>query len=245
MVKQKVFVGTSGWSYDWNPDGFDWYIKNSGLNSVELNASFYRFPFRNQVYSWARKTPKGFRWAIKVSRIVTHVYKMSSKAVNTFNKFADLFKPLEESIDFYLFQLPPFIEPSQSTIRNMERFFKDVEISEKAAVEWRNVKWFSGEWEEWASERGLTIVSVDSPDLPRHIFNTTGTVYLRMHGRTSWYSHNYAMKELNEILENVLEASPKRIYVFLNNNHYMLENARAMLRIFKNIMIEKEARSKR
>ncbi|MEM2607794.1 MAG: DUF72 domain-containing protein [Thermoproteota archaeon] len=237
-LKQKIFIGTSGWSYDWNPNGFDWYVKNSGLNSVELNASFYRFPFRNQVYSWARKTPSRFRWAVKVSRIVTHVYRMSSKAVKTFNKFTDLFKPLEKNIDFYLFQLPPFMEPSQNTIRNIERFFKEVEIVEKAAVEWRNVKWFSGEWEEWASERGITIVSVDSPNLPRHIFNTTGTVYLRMHGRSSWYSHNYTANELNEVVKKVIEAKPKRIYVFLNNDHYMIDNAKTILKIFENIMVE-------
>lgn len=227
----KVFVGTSGWSYDWNPNGFDWYVEKSGLNSIELNASFYRFPFRNQVYSWTRKTPKSFRWAVKVSRIVTHIYRMSFKAVNTFNKFTTIFKPLEESIDYYLFQLPPFIEPNQSNVRNIEKFFKKVGIYEKAAVEWRNQKWFSGEWEEWASSMGLTIVSVDSPDLPRHIFNTSGTVYLRMHGRSSWYSHNYTEEELKEVVGNIFESKPNRIYVFMNNDHYMIENARRILKM--------------
>ncbi|RLI98826.1 MAG: DUF72 domain-containing protein, partial [Candidatus Aenigmatarchaeota archaeon] len=69
----QVFVGTSGWAYGWNPNGFDWYIKNSGLNSVELNASFYRFPFPNQVKSWARKTKEfnpSLRWSIKVNRLI-------------------------------------------------------------------------------------------------------------------------------------------------------------------------------
>lgn len=232
-MKPRVFIGTSGWSYGWNPDGFDWYVKNSGLNSVELNASFYRFPFRNQVYAWSRKTPKGFRWVIKVSRIVTHIYRMSFKAVNPFNKFTSLFKPLEENIDYYLFQFPPFIEPSQNVLRNIDKFFTKVEIAEKAAIEWRNLKWFSGEWEEWASSKGLTVVSVDSPDLPRYIFNTTGTVYLRMHGRSSWYSHNYTMQELEETMKNILEAKPRRIYVFMNNNHYMIDNARAILKMFQ------------
>ncbi|MEM2358961.1 MAG: DUF72 domain-containing protein, partial [Nitrososphaerota archaeon] len=35
------FVRTSGWLYDWNSGGtLDWYLANSGLNAVELNASF-------------------------------------------------------------------------------------------------------------------------------------------------------------------------------------------------------------
>ncbi|MBO3755303.1 MAG: DUF72 domain-containing protein [Candidatus Brockarchaeota archaeon] len=230
---RNIFVGTSGWSYDWNPDGFDWYVNNSGLNSVELNASFYRFPFSSQVYSWSRKTPRGFRWVVKVNRMVTHVYRMGSKAVSVFNRFASLFKPLEGSMDYYLFQLPPFVEPSQNTVRNIERFFAKTGVAEKAAVEWRNSKWFSGEWEEWASSRGLTIVSVDSPDLPRHVFNTTGTVYLRMHGRSSWYSHNYTVEELEEVVLKVLASKPKRIFIFLNNNHYMLNNARMLLKMLR------------
>lgn len=232
MRSSNVFVGTSGWSYDWNPNGFDWYARNSGLNSVELNASFYRFPFRNQVYSWSRKTPEGFRWTIKVSRIITHVYRMGFKAISVFNKFASLFKPLEDKIDYYLFQLPPFVEPSRNTIRSIERFFTEVGVAEEAAIEWRNNKWFSGEWEEWASDRGLTVVSVDSPDLPRHVFNTAGTVYLRMHGRSSWYSHNYTVGELKEVVRNVLASKPRRIYVFMNNDHFMLSNAQTILKIF-------------
>ena len=51
----QLYVGTSGWSYDWNADGFDWYMKNSNLNSAELNASFYHFPFLNMISSWNSK----------------------------------------------------------------------------------------------------------------------------------------------------------------------------------------------
>jgi uncharacterized protein YecE (DUF72 family) len=44
----KVFVGTSGWYYEWNVDKtLDWYIANSGLNGIKLNASFYHFLFPN------------------------------------------------------------------------------------------------------------------------------------------------------------------------------------------------------
>jgi uncharacterized protein YecE (DUF72 family) len=48
----KVLVETSGWFYDWYDDGtLDWHVERSGLNVVELNASFYRFPFPNMVGS--------------------------------------------------------------------------------------------------------------------------------------------------------------------------------------------------
>jgi len=58
----EIFVGTSGWMYSWNKGGnFDWYIQNSNLNAVELNASFYRFPFPNQIIGWSKKG-RNLRW---------------------------------------------------------------------------------------------------------------------------------------------------------------------------------------
>jgi len=54
----KALVGTSGWLYDWNEGGdLRWYVENSGLNAIELNASFYRFPFPSQVKGWSRRAP--------------------------------------------------------------------------------------------------------------------------------------------------------------------------------------------
>lgn len=98
----KFFVGTSGWYYDWNNDlNLDWYINNSRLNAVELNASFYRFPFPNQIKSWVRKGSH-LRWAIKVSRLITHQFKFSEKSIEAWQRFYDLFSVMEDLIDYYL-----------------------------------------------------------------------------------------------------------------------------------------------
>ncbi|MGC8662299.1 MAG: DUF72 domain-containing protein [Candidatus Micrarchaeia archaeon] len=96
-----VYVGTSGWSYSWNSGGsFDWYVANSGLNAVELNASFYKFPYPNQIKHWASIGYK-FVWSIKVNRIITHQYMLSRGSYAILRKFIDLFSPLEKSIKFY------------------------------------------------------------------------------------------------------------------------------------------------
>ena len=188
----EVRIGVSGWSYAWNPNGFDWFIRNSGLNTVELNASFYRFPFPNQVKSWVKKTEEmnpELKWSIKVNRLITHIFKFSKRALVTWKKFEKLFEPLNEFIDFYLFQLPPSVTPSMA--ERIESFFKEVKLNERFALEWRNIRWFDDEWVGWARKLGLTLVSVDAPDLPREIFNTNSIVYVRMHGRTFWYFHYY------------------------------------------------------
>ncbi|MEM2490920.1 MAG: DUF72 domain-containing protein [Candidatus Bathyarchaeia archaeon] len=221
------FVGTSGWLYSWNPGGsLDWFAKASGLNAVELNMSFYRFPSPRAVESWALKG-KGLRWAIKANRLITHSCRLKGKALGLWERFHGLFAPLEPSIDFYLFQLPPSITPASKGA--IEAFAEATGLRERFALEVRNEEWFREEHLEWASGLGITWVGVDSPDLPIDVFNMNGLVYHRMHGRSAWYSHYYSDEELADVARRILEARPRRAYVFFNNDHAMLKNARRML----------------
>jgi len=225
----KIFVGTSGWYYDWNEDrNLDWYIANSGLNAVELNASFYRFPFPNMVSSWAKKGKK-LNWVVKVNRLITHVHKFGD-SLEIWEKFYNLFSPLNPQIKFYLFQLPPSLTPNSAP--KIESFVKKTKLGKRFALEARNAEWFGKKWVDWAAKLGITLVSVDSPEHPRDVFNTNGLVYVRMHGRSGWYSHYYSDEELREVKDKILEAKPKEAYIFFNNDHAMLENARRMLAMF-------------
>jgi len=226
-----VYVGTSGWSYDWNPDGFDWYVANSKLNSVELNASFYRFPFPNMVSSWSRKTPEGFRWAIKVNRLITHIFRFNEKAILNWKKFKAIFKPLDARVDFYLFQLPPSATPKPSFLQRLETFISEANLGARFALEYRNQQWFKQDLTKWAEKLGITVVSLDSPDFPTDIFNVNGQVYVRMHGKTAWYSHCYDESELSDMAKAIKKANPEKAYVYFNNNHDMLNNAQKMLEI--------------
>lgn len=228
----RVFVGTSGWSYEsWNPElSLDWYLANSGLNAVELNMSFYRFPFPSQVKGWFRKSAS-LRWAIKVNRLVTHVFKLSDRSVSTWQKFERLFSPMDKLIDFYLFQLPPQLTPKAA--KTLEKFIRATKLDERFALEVRNIAWFKPEWIEWAHKLGITWVSVDSPDFPLDVHNTSGLVYERMHGRTAWYSHYYTDDELEEVASKIKAAKPSVAYIYFNNDHAMLENAVRMFKLLR------------
>ncbi len=231
----EVYVGTSGWLYDWNPTGsLDWYVEHSGLNAVELNASFYRFPFPNQVRSWSRRGRR-LRWAVKVNRRVTHVHRMNEKALEVWKRFKALFEPMDDIIDFYLFQLPPSFKASKVNVERVESFASKVELGWRMALEFRHESWFeTGLGLELCKRIGATFVSIDSP-IGVHIASSNGIVYLRMHGRAFWYAHYYTDEELLEDAERILSLNPRRVYVFFNNNHDMLENARRMYRILLNL----------
>ena len=222
----KVYVGTSGWYYEWNQaKTLDWFTANSRLNSIELNASFYRFPFPNMIKAWAKKG-KNLRWAIKVNRLMTHVFKFNQRGEETWKRFVELFKPLDEFIDFYLFQLPPSY--TTKAIKQLAIFVKKTKLASRFALEPRNEDWFNDKMLEWAKEHNVTWVSIDAPEFPNTIFKTTDKVYLRMHGRTGWYQHNYSNTELKVIASRIRAAKPKAAYIYFNNNHNMLKNARKM-----------------
>ena len=74
-------IGCSGWTYDdWvgvlYPQGLpkarwrDAYAAE--FDTVELNASFYRWPGTKRFEQWARVLPPGFRMSVKASTWITH-----------------------------------------------------------------------------------------------------------------------------------------------------------------------------
>lgn len=231
-----IFVGTSGWLYDWNVGGnFDWYLKFSGLNIVELNMSFYRFPFRNQINSWVKKN-KGMRWIIKVHRSITHYRKLSRESYNVWFKFRELFKPLDSKIDFYLFQLPPNYVKNSKNIDKLKKFSKMAKLNSKFSVEFRHKSWFNEDTIRLCRNLGLTAVSIDSP-MGKWIIKSDDTIYLRMHGRGVWYAYDYSVKELKEIADELYKLNPQKVYVLFNNNHWMLNNARTMLKLLREVFV--------
>lgn len=222
----QVYVGTSGWFYSWNEGGnLEWYVQNSGLNAVELNASFYRFPFPKQVEGWAKKG-KGLRWSVKVHRLITHQHKLNEEALSAWGKFRELFSPLDSLIDFYLFQLPP----SFADLEKVRSFWEKIGLGSRFALEVRNKNLLSDPKFPPNFPPSLVLVSQDSPDFREKLF-PGGIIYLRMHGRSGWYSHDYSSSELGSLASKIKALNPEMVYIFFNNDHAMLKNARAMLEI--------------
>jgi len=231
----EVYVGTSGWLYSWNRGrSLDWYIRHSGLNAVELNSSFYRYPSSRQVESWRRRG-SSLRWAVKVHRSITHLHRLNEKALESWRRFHQLFRPMDELIDFYLFQLPPSYAPSETSIERLERLAEETALGQRLAIEYRHLGWLeTGLGAETCRRLGATFVSIDSP-IGVYIARSNENIYLRMHGRRAWYSHYYSDEELRQDAEKILELKPLRAYVFFNNDHAMLENAQRMKKILEEL----------
>ncbi len=205
------YVGTSGWSYEWNKGkSLEWYINETGSNTIELNMSFYRFPFPNMVQSWAEKG-KSLAWVVKVHRSISHFNKLDAKAIELYARFQKLFEPLESNIHYYLLQMPPWF----TDISAVEDFIAAVG-TDKLAIEFRHPTLFTVTIQRWARDHDVVLVSVDAPKLPSDI-QSTDILYIRIHGRSKWYDYTYASHELDEILTRIIDSQPKRVYLYFNN----------------------------
>lgn len=81
----EVRIGTSGWSYDhWDGvlyrpglptrDRLDAYCAE--FDTVELNASYYRWPREASFAPWRRRLPPGFLMTVKAPRGLTHARRL-------------------------------------------------------------------------------------------------------------------------------------------------------------------------
>ncbi|MCM2465071.1 DUF72 domain-containing protein [Methanoculleus oceani] len=226
----EVRVGTSGWAYAWNRGGsLAWFVEHSGLNAIELNASFYGFPSEKSVSSWAG-AGSGLRWSVKVNRSVTHRHRFNEKAIGVWERFRERFLPLDDLVDFYLFQAPPAL----ADVDRIIAFLEAIDLGRRCAVEVRNPAVLGDDEACRRLQEATLLVSVDSPDFRERVF-PGDTVYLRMHGREGWYRHDYTDGELAGIRDGIAAIGPERAYVFFNNDHAMLEDARTMMRLFREV----------
>ena len=109
-------IGCSGWSYDhWvgvlYPPGTgkarwrDIYAEH--FDTVELNASFYRWPGVRPFETWARVLPPGFEMAVKASRWITHARRLRDADGAWADRLARAWQALGDRRGPVLLQLHP------------------------------------------------------------------------------------------------------------------------------------------
>ena len=240
-MEPKIRIGTSGYSYSWNkakPDAFEWYI-GQGFNSVEINYSFYRFPQVTSIKLWRAKAPKDFTFSIKVHRSVTHYNRLKKpRSIQLWDEFLKNFEPLENKIDFWLFQMPANFKFKPENLERVKSFFNNESIMhqiiprKKAVIEFRDSSWWNEQALKEIEKAGIVFCSVDAPNLPNEIITTSDAIYLRLHGTKTWYNYLYPEKRLKEIVSDMLGKQAQKKAIYLNNDHGMLENGLFLMKSF-------------
>lgn len=237
----KTLVGTSGWSYHWWGkeifpgrknfyDGkctFFHYIEH--FDAVEINCTFYRVPTVATVKKWKADAPRGFRYLIKVNKMLTHMKKLLEWE-ERFAEFHDIVGHLGKKLAGYLIQLPPVMSIKQlprllSVVKHNKEKYPNVDFF----IEFRNPTWFCTEVYEALA--GLAnIVYVHSgydlgcgpggfyPPLDAPVINDK--IMFRCHG--SWSTVPYQGDYSEEDLCKIASMSPDLVF-FDNTDSFQYE----------------------
>ena len=111
-----IRIGCSGWNYaDWRgrvyPKGCPtnrWLEHYATIfDTVEVNSTFYRLARRDAVARWVEQVPEGFIFAVKGSRYLTHMKRLTDMPPGV-AKFYERIEPLVQSPHMgpVLWQLP-------------------------------------------------------------------------------------------------------------------------------------------
>ncbi len=203
--KSKFYVGCSGWSYqDWVGKFYPADLKPGEwlayyaqhLNAVEVNMTFYRFPFKNMVKGWHNRTPKDFLFTLKANRLITHVKKLkdTDELLASFYSLADL---LREKLACILFQMPPSLT-KEKHMKTLEKFLKTLSPDHKNVIEFRHKSWFCQEVYDLLSAHAAVFCVLSAPRLPSEAVATGKVAYVRFHGADRWYNYEYSQAELKK-----------------------------------------------
>jgi uncharacterized protein YecE (DUF72 family) len=196
MGKGSINLGTSGWTYDhWKEvfypitvpkrQWFEYYC--SQFSTVELNASFYRIPTLKVSEGWNSRSPENFRFAIKMSRLVTHERKLKN-CERELEWFFSVFAPLNKKIAVFLIQLPPTLKFDPDRIVNFSKHFPS---NAHAVFEFRNVSWYCDETVSLLKSLGYSFCIHDMGELATEKIVTSPVAYIRFHGFDSRYGGDY------------------------------------------------------
>ncbi len=233
-------IGTSGWNYPtgkgtWNgifyplPEdrerGFDELrFYSERFNTVEVNSTFYGQTRAKAALGWAKRTPPGFEFAIKLYQKFTHP-NMSIDGGPVMQADVDAFKggidPLAAAgkLGPLLVQFPSSFQRSQESVDYLAWLLQTF-AGYQLAVELRHRSWSdSAESARLLAEHRAAWVQIDEPKFPSSIRQDLSGAggelyYLRLHGRNAkeWWDHAesedrynyfYSREELEPIANTV------------------------------------------
>jgi uncharacterized protein YecE (DUF72 family) len=228
-----VRIGCSGWNYaHWRglvyPKGLParrWLEHYTTLfDTVEVNTTFYRLPTVSAVEGWVEQTPPGFRFAVKASRFVTHMKRLTDMGAPV-RRYYERLEPLARSpkLGVVLWQLPPHFH------RDDDRLAAALAALPpgRHAFEFRHESWFAPEVYELLRAHGVALVIADRPEIRRFQTQklTADFTYLRFHhgGGEGSYAHRRLGAWARRIEEWRHEGD---VYAYFNNDWggYAVEN---------------------
>jgi uncharacterized protein YecE (DUF72 family) len=224
----QVRIGTSGWTYEsWRgsvypsrvPDRTRLeYYAGELFDTVELNASYYRWPGDAQFRSWRRRLPPGFTMTVKAARGLTHARRLAEpeRWIERMRQSLDL---LGDRLGVLLVQLPPGMARDDA---RLDYFLGAVPDQLRVAVEFRHESWQVEEVFALLERHRAAYVVMSGANLPCILRATSDLVYVRFHGPDEHhlYGGSYDEAAMRWWAERIGEwrEQGRSVYAYFNND---------------------------
>jgi uncharacterized protein YecE (DUF72 family) len=186
------------------------------------------------VAGWAEQTPPGFVFAVKASRYLTHIKRLSDLESGV-ERFYERIEPLIEAdkLGPVLWQLPPTFRRDDE--RLAEALAKLPET--RHAFEFRHESWFAKEVYELLRDRNAALVIGDTPNRRFQSQELTADwAFVRFHYGRRGRNGNYSDREIAEWANRIAGWRKKvEVFAYFNNdwNGYAVRNGLALERLLK------------
>lgn len=217
-----IFVGTAGWNIPRaHKDRFP--VEGTGLqryaarlNGAEINTSFYR-PHAPAIYErWAAAVPRGFRFAVKIPKVITHERSLM-RAREPLARFLSEIAGLGDRLAVLLVQLPP---SHQFDPRRTARFFELLRRDYEGGVacEPRHASWTCSPASRVLEKFRIARVAADPPRAAglESPAGWPGLIYYRWHGSPRPYFSSYSPEQLADLAVKLAGAGVESWCVFDN-----------------------------
>jgi uncharacterized protein YecE (DUF72 family) len=192
-----IYIGTAGWSIPrasaprFASEGSHLQRYSRVLPCAEINSSFYR-PHKPATYAkWAQSTGRGFRFAVKVPKLITHEQRLRRSRA-PFERFLEETSGLGSRRGPLLVQLPPsfaFNARVASAFFEMARERYDGPL----VCEPRHATWFTARANSLLVRYRVARVAADPPTGEESAVpgGWNGIAYFRLHGSPRMYWSRY------------------------------------------------------
>ena len=217
MPARPVHVGCAGWAYPhWRgrlyPNGLPqrrWLSHYAErYDTVEVNSTFYRLASPAAVENWVEQSPKGFVFAVKASRYLTHARGSTPSAPTSgASTSRSRRSPRPRS------SARPSGSSPESSHRNVERLDGALKAlpDGRHAFEFRHASWFTDEVYELLRRHRVALVISDEASRwvkTPHV-RTADWTYIRFHHGSRGRHGNYSDSEIDELGAAHLAVAPR------------------------------------
>ena len=208
-MTQPIRVGTAGWQIPravrerFPEQGSTLERYAARFPVAEINSTFYRSHRAQVLERWANAVPRGFRFAVKAPRTITHEKRLAD-ASELLAAFLDQIAPLRDRLGPLLVQLPPSLAFDPAVAG---RFFTNLRarFDGGAACEPRHPTWFEPDAERLLQDQRIARVAADPACVPTAAEpgGWRGFAYWRLHGSPRMYWSAYGPERIAALAERL------------------------------------------